>query len=169
MNLVDLALVILLILCAVRGYFRGLVRESFGFAAFILGLLAALRLADGWTDFFAGWDLLGSLPDAALAGGAFVAVFLVVSAAVNLLGFVFDRLVGKGAMRQVAQVGGGLFGIVKGAAVLAFVLLFFTLFPFVKGLDGQLASSRLARPMVAAAGDLLRGNWSGIGAAEEPI
>jgi membrane protein required for colicin V production len=167
MNLVDIALAILLLICAVRGFWRGLIRESFGFAAFVAGLGVALRMADAVGQSLEGVDLLASLPDAARVGGAFVAIFLVVSAVLNLVGFVLDRLVGGGSLRQVGKVAGGLFGVAKGAAVLAFVLLFFQLFPFVRGLDQQLAQSRLARPMISAAGNFLRGNWTGKGTAGE--
>ncbi len=167
MNLVDLALVVLLVICAVRGFWRGLIRESFGFAAFVAGLLVALRTADSVGRTLEKWDLLASLPDAARIGGAFVVVFVAVSAAVNLIGFGFDRLLGSGVLRQVGKVAGGLFGLAKGAAVMAFVLLFFQLFPFVRGLDDQLSGSRLARPMMSAAGNFLRGNWTGKEMADE--
>ena len=39
MNGIDVALVILLLLCGLRGSWRGVFRESFGFAALLLGLL----------------------------------------------------------------------------------------------------------------------------------
>jgi len=168
MNVVDLALAILLLLCAVRGFWRGLVRESFGFAAFVIGIVAALRLADRVGTSLAGWDMATILPDAVRAGAAFVAIFLAVSASINLLGFVFDRLLGHGFLRQASKVGGSIFGVVKGAAVLAFILLFFTVFPFIRPLDREIESSRLARPMISAADHLLRGNWSRPSAAEEP-
>ncbi len=167
MNLVDLALAALLLICAVRGFWRGLIREGFGFAAFLAGLLGALRLADPVGRWSESWELLASLPDAARIGGAFVLVFVALSAGVNLIGFVIDRMIGSGALRQLGKVFGGVFGAVKGAAVLAFVLLFFQLFPFVRGLDSQLSESRLARPMIAAAGNFLRGNWTGKGSADE--
>lgn len=167
MNLVDLALTVLLLICAIRGFWRGLIRESFGFAAFAAGLLAAVRLADPVGRYLESWEVLASLPDAARIGGAFVAVFVAVSAVVNLVGFVIDRMIGGGLLRQVGKVAGGLFGVAKGTAVLAFVLLFFQLFPFVRGLDDQLSGSRLARPMISAAGNFLRGNWTGKEMAEE--
>lgn len=168
MNLVDLALAVLLLLCAIRGFWRGLVRESFGFAAFVLGVFAALRLTEAVAHATEGYAVLGSLPDTARIGGAFVAVFLVVSALVNLVGFVVDRLLGVGVLRQVGRVGGGVFGAAKGAVVLAFILLFAQLFPFVGDLETRLADSRLARPMITAADNLLRGNWVPVGSAGEP-
>ena len=103
MNLVDLALTVLLLLCAIRGFLRGFVRESFGFAAFIVGLLAALRFADPVGHSLQSWEALAGLPDAARVGGGFVAVFLAVSAVINLVGFVIDRLLGDGMLRGVGR------------------------------------------------------------------
>ena len=80
---------------------------------------------------------------AALHGAAFVAIFMVVSAAVNLLGLACDQLFGRGVLRVPSRVGGALFGLGKGAAVFAFVLLFLHLFPVVPGIDQQI--SGLAR------------------------
>ena len=41
MNGIDVALVVLLLVCGLRGSWRGIFRESFGFAGLVLGLLAA--------------------------------------------------------------------------------------------------------------------------------
>lgn len=167
MNLVDLALTVLLLLCAIRGFWRGFIRESFGFVAFIAGLLAALRFAEPAGQWLHGWEELAGLPDAARVGGAFVLIFLLVSASINIVGFVLDRLLGTGLLFSIGRVGGGIFGAAKGAVVLSFVLLFLHLFPFVRGFDDRVAGSRLAGPMISAADNLLRGNWSGQGSTAE--
>lgn len=168
MNLLDIALAILLLLCAVRGFWRGVIRESFGFAAFILGLLTALRLTESVAKAVEGTVLLSALPDAARVGGAFVLVFLSVNALVNLSGFVLDRLIGGGLLRAIGSVAGGLFGVAKGAAVLAFVLLFAQLFPVAGDIESHIADSRLARPMIAAADNVLRGNWVAVSPTGDP-
>ena len=77
----------------------------------------------------------------------------------NLIGVAADQLFGRGALQVPSRVGGALFALGKGAAVLAFVLLFLQLFPVVPGIDQQIADSRIARPMVAAAGAALRAGW----------
>lgn len=167
MNLVDVALVVLLILCAARGFLRGLLREVFGFAALFVGLLAAARLAIVGGGELAVLAPLDSLPEAALSGIAFVGVFLLVSALINFVGFLAERLLGGGVLRQLSRVAGAGFAVLKGALVMSFALLFFHLFPFVDGFDLQLQESRLARPMIAAADAALRKSWRGAPAAEE--
>lgn len=160
MNVVDVALVVLLLLCGLRGAWRGIFREGFGFAALVLGLLAAFRGAAAG----AVW-LAEQLPEVELNGSAqlgvsFVVIFLAVSTLVNLVGVTCDQLFGRGALRLVSRLAGVLFAIGKGAVVLAFVLLFLHIFPILPGIETELAGSRLARPMVAAAGGVLRTEWA---------
>jgi uncharacterized membrane protein required for colicin V production len=157
MNGIDVALVGLLLLCAVRGFWRGFFRESFGFLGLVLGLVAALRFADAGatflTDFVPGSAVL---PAAGRMGVAFVAIFVVVQTFLNLFGFLLDRLVGSLLVRRLNHAAGALFALAKGGAVLALVLLFFHNFPVVPGLDRRIVESRLGRPMVAAANSVIR-------------
>jgi membrane protein required for colicin V production len=159
MNGIDVALVVLLLLCGLRGAWRGLFREAFGFAALLLGLLAALRGADAGASRLAGHFPAADLNGTALLGTAFVAIFLVVSALVNLIGVACDQLFGRGALHIANRIAGALFALGKGIAVLAFVLLFLHLFPVLPGIDQQIAGSRIARPMMSAAGAALRAGW----------
>ena len=159
MNGIDVALVVLLLLCGLRGSWRGFFRESFGFAALLLGLLAALRGAEAGASWLSGHTQAAELNGSALLGAAFVVIFLVVSAAVNLVGVACDQLFGRGTLRIPSRIGGALFALGKGGAVLAFVLLFLHLFPVVPGIDQQITGSRIARSMVSAAGAALRAGW----------
>lgn len=165
MNAIDVALVILLLLSALRGSWRGIFREGFGFVALLVGLLVALRGA----EMGARW-LNDSAPGiglnaTALLGAAFVVIFVVVSTLINLIGVACDQLFGRGALRAASRASGALFALAKGAVVLAFVLLFLHLFPVVPGIDRQIMESRIARPMVTAASAALRAGWRD-GAAE---
>jgi membrane protein required for colicin V production len=168
MNGIDVALVVLLLVCGLRGSWRGIFREIFGFAALVVGLLAALRGAELGAAWISGRAPTGEMSGSALLGIAFVAIFLVVSAAVNLIGVAGDQLFGRGALRIPSRIGGALFALAKGAAVLAFVLLFLHLFPIVHGIDEQISGSRIARPMVSAAGAALRAGWRAGPAGNRP-
>lgn len=155
---IDVALVLLLILSTLRGFFRGLLREGFGFAGLVIGLLAAMAFADD------GARLLVSrveLPEAASLGVAFVGVFVLIHALFTLFGLLIDRLVASPLTRFLNGAGGALFGLAKGAAVLAFALLFLRLFPVVPGLDERIIASPVASPMASAAATALRFGWQG--------
>ncbi len=153
MNGVDLALGILLSVCALRGYWRGFFRETFGLLALIGGVAAAVECAP------LGAPMLQQyvrLPAAVDAGLAFVAIFVIVHTGINLVGVLLDRLTGALFLRGLNRLGGAVLGAGKGAAVLGLVLLFLHLFPVVPELDGQIMSSTIGRPLVSAAGNVIR-------------
>ena len=106
MNRIDVALVVLLLLCAVRGFWRGVFRESFGFVGLIAGLVAALRFSQAVSTSLAGaipgW---GALPDAARLGIAFVATFIVVQTFFSLFGYLLDRTVGSISLQRIEPCG----------------------------------------------------------------
>jgi membrane protein required for colicin V production len=158
MSGIDVALVLLLILSALRGLARGLLREGFGFAGLVLGLLAAMVFADDGAQFLASWV---ELPEAASLGVAFIGIFVLIHALLTLFGLLLDRLVASPLTRLLNRAGGALFGCAKGAAVLAFVLLFLRLFPVVPGLDERIIASPVASPMAAAAASVVRFGWQG--------
>jgi membrane protein required for colicin V production len=153
MSLVDVSLVVLLTLFALRGYWRGFFRESFGFVALILGIAAALRFAS-----------LGEvvvlryvrLPPPVPGGVAFVAIFVGVYTLVTLIGVFLDWGAGASILRPANGIIGAAFGIGKGAVVLGFLLLFVHLFPFASRFDAQLMQSSIARPLVSTASTLIR-------------
>jgi hypothetical protein len=99
MSAIDIALVVLLLLCALRGSWRGLFREAFGFAALIGGLLAALRGAEPAAAWLGTVLPVADVNPTAVLGVAFVGVFLVVSTLINLLGVAADQVLGRGALR----------------------------------------------------------------------
>jgi len=153
MNAVDLVLVFLLLLWALRGYWRGFFRESFGLIALGGGIAMAIQFAA------LGAGLLQQrfrLPPPVDAGVAFVAIFVVVHTLLNLMGMLLDRLASALFLRGINRLAGAAFGAGKGAAILGLVLLFFHLFPLVPELDQQIMNSAIGRPLVNAAGDAVR-------------
>jgi uncharacterized membrane protein required for colicin V production len=159
MNAIDVALVVLLLLCGLRGSWRGVFRESFGFAALLIGIWAALHGAGAGAAWLAARLPASDMNATALLGGAFVVAFLVASTLVNVVGVACDQVFGRGPLRIPSRVAGALFALAKGAAVAAFALLFLQLFPVVKGLDRQILDSRIARPLVNSAEAALRSGW----------
>lgn len=153
MNGVDLALAFLLLLCGLRGYWRGFFRESFGLLALMGGIALAIQFAAS------GAGVLHErcrLPPPIDAGVAFVAIFVVVHTLVNLIGVLLDRLASALFLRGINRLAGAVLGAGKGAAILGLLLLFLHLFPVVPELDGQIMNSTIGRRLVDAAGDAIR-------------
>ena len=161
MNVVDIALVVLLLLCALRGSWRGVFRESFGFAALLGGLLAALRGAEQAAAWLGTVAPVADVNPTAVLGIAFVGVFLAVSTLINLCGVAADQVFGRGALRIPSRLLGALFAAGKGAAVAGAALLFLQLFPVIKGLDRTILDSRIGRPLVSVTEATLRAEWRG--------
>jgi membrane protein required for colicin V production len=153
MNGIDIALLLLLLAAAARGFWRGFFREVFGFLALVFGLWAALQSTA------TGAALLGryvGLPAATLAAVAFLCIFMLVHTGANLVGVLLSRVAGPRRLFGLGRLAGAVFAAGKTAVVLACVLLFFDLFPLITPLEAQLRDSRLARPLTSVAAAVLR-------------
>jgi len=153
MNVVDVALALLLVVAAIRGYVRGVVREASSLLALVAGLYAAFSLAPTVEAVVASRYVL---PSPVGAGLAFVAVFASVYVVFSVVGVLLDRRGSSTVVRVATGLGGAAVGGGKAGAVAAFVLLFAHLFPIAPGLDRQLMASALGRPIVAAAEQAVR-------------
>jgi len=88
MNMIDVALALLLVVAAVRGYVRGIVREACSLLALVAGLYAAFSLAPTVEAVVASRYVL---PNPVGAGVAFVAVFASVYVVFSVAGVFLDR------------------------------------------------------------------------------
>ena len=149
MNGVDLVGIVVLALFALRGYWRGFLRESCGLLALLGGLSAAMTFTPLVADRLEPYTAQAAVRE----GAAFVGIFVVTHSVIALVGFVLDRAAGRGV---VSRIGGIAVGAGKGGAVLAFVLLFAHLFPLMPKLDAQIMESRLAPPLIGIAGNVIR-------------
>ena len=152
MNQVDALLLVLLVPFALRGWVRGVLREVFGIAGFVGGVIAAGALSE---------PVAADLVARALAApgrAGFVAaavVFFAVLIAANLAGRIADRLARALLLGPLVRLAGAGFGMLKGAAVLGFVLMFVGHFATSPELRQTLDHSTLAPPMIGVAHALL--------------
>jgi len=152
MNSVDVTLAIVLALFGLRGYWRGFFRESFGLLALFGGVAAALRFASDGAQLLEPYLSLPLVRE----GVSFVAIFVLFHAASTLVGVLFDRLASAASFGLANHAAGALVGVGKGAGLAAFVLLFLHLFPLVPTLNTRITDSRLAPPLIVAAGNVVR-------------
>lgn len=143
-----MVLLVLLVPFALRGYWRGFLRESFALFGLIAGVAAA---AVCWGELAAILVARGSVSPA-LAGPAAVALlFLAVYVAAQLAGALADRLARAVFLGGVNRAAGLAFGVAKGAALLGLVLaLVMQLIPS-PALRRVLSGSKLGRPLVQLA------------------
>src|SRR5437867_2011572 len=105
MNRIDLALLLVLGLAALRGWWRGFFRESFGILALVGGIMAAFRFTPNGVQMLKSVTV-SAAPLAVQAGAAFVLIFFAVYTTANLCGWVFERLFGGSALHVVSCVAG---------------------------------------------------------------
>lgn len=128
MNTVDLILLALLALFAVRGYFRGLFREIFSLLGFSLGLLAAARyderVAALWAETWKHSFLV-------LRAATFAALFFFTYFGLNLIGWLLHRSAPLLFLGGINRIGGVVVGMGKGAALMALAIFFLAAAPLI--------------------------------------
>jgi membrane protein required for colicin V production len=113
-NLLDFAVLVLILLFAIRGYFRGFFRELFGLAAWVGAGLAAYLLGPTygpWVSQRYGWPI--AIGEALAAVGVFAVLYL----ACQLLGLLLYYLARALFLGPVDRAGGLVFGTAKAVAM----------------------------------------------------
>lgn len=154
----DVLFLCLVGLAALRGFWRGFFREAFGLLALIGGLAAAVWFTPSGEAFIRNSF---RLPPPIPAGVAFVGTFVVVHTLLNALGAFAAWLRGASAHRWLDGLGGAVVGAGKGGVLLAFILLFFHLFPVLPKIDARLDQSVVAQHLMAVAVRAVRAGWAG--------
>jgi membrane protein required for colicin V production len=120
-NIVDLILLVVLFLFALRGYFKGLFRETLSLAGLVIGFLAAARYSASLATMGEGYWKTSPL---ILKGVSFVGVFFVVYFFFNLVGWLLHRSEKVLFLQTLNRAGGIAVGLAKGAAVMALAVSF---------------------------------------------
>ena len=123
MNWLDIVLLVILILTAIIGIFKGLVKQVIGLAAVIAGLVLASLYYEGAAgifDTFVKNKLLSNFL-------GFLLIFVAFLIAGGILGHLITKAM-KGPLALVNRLFGGIFGAVKGVLICG--ILVFALFTF---------------------------------------
>jgi len=150
-NRIDLILAVVLALFALRGFWRGFSREFFGF----IGLIGGLAVAAA-TYAVVATHLPEAFPERTRPIIAFALVFFAVDLAANIIGAILHRVLGLVFLSPVNRLAGGVFGAIKGSALVAIALLLILAYAPSPALEQELATSAVARPLLAFAEDVGR-------------
>ncbi|MES1927666.1 colicin V production protein [Salinisphaera dokdonensis CL-ES53] len=116
---VDLAIVAVIALSAVIGFFRGFLREAIGLATWVLAFYLAFLFADAGAIFLERWISVAS----ARLAVAFGVIFITVLVLGGILNYIIGRLVNQTGFAGTDRAIGGLFGVLRGIAVLVVLVL----------------------------------------------
>jgi len=153
-NIIDPILVVLLSLFALRGYFKGLFRESFSLAGLFVGFMVAVRYDEPVAALL--MDSL-KLSLILLKAVAFVLLFFALYFSFSLAGWLLHRFAGFLFLQSLDRVGGTVMGVTKGAAVLSIVVFLMGAFPLVPdGVRDLMKRSYLAPPLSELAREVIQ-------------
>lgn len=145
MNIVDIAILTLLVAFLVKGLMRGLLKEFCALLGLVGGVLLAFRYQAALAE--AAVQTL-HLPPALGATVAFLAIFLTTVLFFILLGILLSRFVNLLFLGGLDRVAGGLFALAQGIMLLAVVLFALTLRTTPRFLATSIQRSQLAPPFV---------------------
>lgn len=148
MNRIDVVLAVLLALFALRGFQRGFSREIFA----LIGLVGGVAVAGAlYAD--AALQLPPEVPDIARPAVAFVGIFLGVVLAAKLVGMVVHRVLGLVLLSPLDRLGGIVFGVAKGAAVVTLGVIVVRALTPANALERAAAGSVLLQPILELTDD----------------
>jgi membrane protein required for colicin V production len=125
MNLLDIAILIIIALMTVRGFFRGIVQE----AATLVGLVASFFLAALYYKNVSSW-LERFVPNHTiiLSFFCFIFLFILFMFLFNFIGMLARKAVRLTLLGWVDRTLGGFFGLIKGAVIIFVLVTILTVF-----------------------------------------
>jgi membrane protein required for colicin V production len=123
-NWIDPILLVIPFLFGLRGYFKGLFRETFSLGGLIVGFMLAARYDEPVANLAESyWDVSPFI----LKGTAYVAIFFVVYFLFAVVCWVLHRSAKVFFLRTINRIGGIAVGLGKGMAVTDLIVFFLTL------------------------------------------
>jgi membrane protein required for colicin V production len=153
-NIIDSVLLLLICLFGLRGYFKGLFRETCSLLGLFVGFIVGVRYDETAA---ALWRAHWEIPPIALKALAFVSLFAAVYLTFCLAGWLLHRFAPLFLLQRFNRVGGLLVGAGKGVAVLALALFFVkssSLAP--RSMVQKINESYLAAPLFQVADGIIR-------------
>lgn len=148
MTALDAVLLLLLVLFALRGFWRGFLREVLGLAGLVLAGLLVVRWAEPMANLLAGRAGMSMLTARLLAA---VGLALVVFIAVRIVGAAVARFTSMLFLRPIDRAAGVGLGIAEGTALLGLGLAAVLRMAPTSELSHSIEASRVAQPLLHVA------------------
>ena len=127
MNIVDTILIIILVAAAIRGFVKGFFEEFASVAAIVLGVLGAMMFSGyvkNWLSGVVSWQ------PGTIKAAAFFIVFIFILIIVHLIANALEKFVRAIALGILSRIGGAIFGVIKMAFILSFLMYIVTKIEF---------------------------------------
>lgn len=124
MNILDLIIALPIVLFAIGGFRKGLIKEVASLAALILGIYFAIYFSDVVAAYLLDHFDIGHRYVFIVA---FIITFIAVVIVVGLIGKLLDKIVSFAAMGVLNKILGLLFGLIKGVVIMSVLILLFNM------------------------------------------
>ena len=124
MNFFDIAIIIIVAACLIRGIFKGLIREASGIIAVVAGFYGAYTYYPVLLPYFESWF---SEPFYAKILSVFL-LFCIVFSAVTICAVLIRKLLKIVFLGWVDRLFGGAFGTLKGMLIVSVIFIILTTF-----------------------------------------
>ncbi len=126
-TVIDILISIILLYFIFEGYKKGFVKQT----ATILGILVSLYLAiTRYAEFQYFLKPYLNVSETFLQFISFAVIFLGVNIIIQILSNVLEKMTDNAFIKPVNQVGGALFGLIKGGVLVYFLLLILSEIPY---------------------------------------
>lgn len=120
MNFIDLIIIVLLILGAVRGFTDGFIKELASLLALILGIWGAIKFSSFTAErLYEYFDMTGRYVGIL----AFMITFIVIVILIHFIGLLIDKFVDAIELSFLNRLAGILFGLFKTALILSVIFV----------------------------------------------
>ena len=124
MNFFDIAIIIIVAACLIRGVFKGLTREVSGIIAIVAGFYGAYTYYPVLMPYFEGWF---AEPFYANILAVFL-LFCMIFSVVTILGVLIRKIMKLVFLGWVDRLFGGAFGTLKGVLIVSLIFIVLTTF-----------------------------------------
>ncbi len=119
LNILDIIIIALIAVSGLIGVFRGLVREILSLISWIVSTWLAWRFANNIAPYF---ETVVQSADVRKAA-AFISIFLVSLVLFALVSYFISKLISKSPLKGMDRTLGMLFGLLRGAIIVAVILV----------------------------------------------
>ncbi|MBM7624642.1 CvpA family protein [Sporohalobacter salinus] len=139
-NLLDFGIIIIIISSILRGYHKGMIRQVIS----ILALAAAFYVAmNNYQVVAVYFNENFPIPMSIAQVVGFAVIIVVISAIINILGYLLNKLTGLLLLSMVDSIGGAILGLIKGSLIVYILLILIVRIPYPL-IENSLQSSILA-------------------------
>lgn len=154
MNWLDIIIIVLIVIAAIRGFSRGFILELASLVGLVAGIYAAIYFSDFTRELLNRWFHWNGKYMSVIS---FLVTFAVVSGIVFLIGMLLEKMIDIAALGLLNKLAGAMFGGLQAVVMVSVVLYAINIFDHNKRVisDKAKANSALYEPIASVVPTLL--------------